>query len=289
MFLTEFLGTNVRKALLFCKNRKPFLGSVRDRSTAVLGVGRKYLNQEIDPARKEGLEQLFDVGYQMLSPRSPELIEQCKTEICTLLTENEGEEVTDIVGYFQKKNVQRMEFFKDGSTDLSGSKVFSDVLHNPEFLDVARKYLNLKPGEKLKGKVHGWYLGSVDEAARDDSKNALMFHRDNDGTRFLKIFFYLTDCFEGDGHHEYVPGTHKFYNGYLGINRRYSFDEIKSSFKPAEVVKFVGEQGTCFAEDTMGFHRGTPIEKKNGARLIVQCFYSPEDRISFEDAKPLGV
>lgn len=289
MFLTEFIGTNLRKAVLFCKGRRPFIPMVRARSTAVLGFGREYLNKEIDQDRKKGVEQLFDIGYQMLTPRSPELLDRCNQEINNILSDNEGERVTNAIEYFQTKGVQRMELIKDGSADLVGSPLFKEILHTPEFLEVARKYLNMAPDEKLQGKVHGWYLGNVDEVGRNDSKNALMFHRDNDGGRFLKIFFYLTDCYEGDGHHEYVPGTHRFYSRLLGIFRRYDYKEIKSSYKPAEVVKFVGPKGTCFAEDTMGFHRGTAIEKKKGARLIVQCFYAPADFIVFENSKPLDV
>jgi hypothetical protein len=46
----------------------------------------------------------------------------------------------------------------------------------------------------------------------------MFFHMDHHGHKFLKMFFYLTDVAEGDGHHEYVSKTsdHIINDGRLG-------------------------------------------------------------------------
>jgi hypothetical protein len=64
-----------------------------------------------------------------------------------------------------------------------------------------------------------------------------VFHRDQDDTRFLALFIYLTDVPDSDGAHVYQCGTH---NG-----------------GPTILTKEVsGPRGTAFLADTQGLHRG---------------------------------
>lgn len=280
MFVISFFRNNIYKGILIGRKSKSPLRNTLAWSMASLGYGRSYLNRPIPPEKKE-LSHLFDKGYQMLDTLSPDVLQRCINRLSEFLTEAEGYRINDPLNHFKSKGLQKIEFTKNGSTELVHDKVFRELLETPKFLDVARKYLNLRSNEKMRGRVNGWFLGPVEDSKREDSRSALMFHRDKHGPRFLKIFIYLTDCFEGDGGHEFVAGTHRVFKKRLVINsQEFHFDTIKSIYKEAEQVKFYGPRGTCFAEDTIGFHRGTPVENQNSGRLILQCYYEPAGPIN---------
>lgn len=124
----------------------------------------------------------------------------------------------------------------------------------------------------------------------------MYFHMDHHGHKFLKMFYYLTDVDEGDGHHEYVSKTtdHILNNGKLASWRKTMPDlareyekkrRLKGSYKVNEevihnhlqddILKIYGKAGSCFIEDTYGLHRGTPI-KNASLRTILQVCYAPK-------------
>ena len=97
--------------------------------------------------------------------------------------------------------------------------------------------------------------------------NALNFHRDLDGNKFLKYFIYLTDCNSENGPHIYVKSSaNKSPLNFMGI-KRLNFEEIIGFYKNENVVKMVGSKGFNFIEDTTGFHAGTLPE--NGLRMML--------------------
>ena len=99
--------------------------------------------------------------------------------------------------------------------------------------------------------------------------NAQLWHRDRDDLNELKLFFYATDVDGSSGPHAYLPKSHN-YQGLSSLFPPASLDNpvvngitnsfvddsffnelgLTSSFK-----KWLGPAGTCFLEDTRGFHR----------------------------------
>ena len=100
--------------------------------------------------------------------------------------------------------------------------------------------------------------------------NALKFHRDLDGNKFLKYFIYLTDCNNENGPHIYVKSSaNKVPLNFMGI-KRLNFEEITSFYNNENVVKMVGSKGFNFIEDTTGFHAGTIPEKGLRMMLVIE-------------------
>jgi hypothetical protein len=103
----------------------------------------------------------------------------------------------------------------------------------------------------------------------DGYDGATAFHRDVDAWRWLKVFVYLTDVDKGSGHHEVFRGSHLKFPAELREIRRYSLTELEQHFGPH--LSVTGPAGTCFAENTLAFHRGTtPIKN---SRLMLTAVY----------------
>jgi hypothetical protein len=127
------------------------------------------------------------------------------------------------------------------------------------YVDLACNYLGLHK-EKL---VINAYVDILNPFMQPGNQyDALSFHRDIDSYRFLKIFVYLKECKEGQGHHEYVTNTHNRFPSALIEFRSYSQEEIIAAIPSAHTVKMVGQSGFTFAENTIGFHRGTLPNKE---------------------------
>lgn len=104
----------------------------------------------------------------------------------------------------------------------------------------------------------------------DAPQEAESFHRDVDDLRFIKLFIYLTDVSSGSGPHVFVPGSHR--NPAFRKIRRYTDEEVETSFGKDGIKYFTGTRGTAFLENTFGLHKGQlpSIER----RLLFQAQYS---------------
>lgn len=109
-----------------------------------------------------------------------------------------------------------------------------------------------------------------------NNPNSLLWHRDRDSHLFRKVFIYLTDIEVGDGHHEYIPYSHKlpphqYDDGFYKTSDLGSLFSISSkTYKP---LKVIGRSGTVFLENTRGLHRGTNVTK-NSPRLMLSLTLS---------------
>ena len=127
----------------------------------------------------------------------------------------------------------------------------------------------------------------------DDNSGELYYHMDHHGHRCLKLFFYLTDVFKGDGEHEIlISFTDSNYSKIVNSifnNERLKKDlllkrVLKGSFLlktelvhmslKDKVLSIYGLAGTCFIGDTYTMHRGTPITSDK-QRIILQLLYVP--------------
>lgn len=99
--------------------------------------------------------------------------------------------------------------------------------------------------------------------------NAQLWHRDRDDLSEIKLFFYGTDVTPGSGPHAYIPQSHTS----EGLSKIFSSDALNDSVVngtdnrfvedsyflnhgfSGDFKKWTGSAGTCFLEDTRGFHR----------------------------------
>jgi hypothetical protein len=96
------------------------------------------------------------------------------------------------------------------------------------------------------------------------------------------MFVYLTDCFEGNGHHEMFVGSHRHYPLQLVPIRRYSQEEIIRYIPQTELRRVTGPAGYAFAENTLVFHRGTAPVRSH--RAILNLIYTEASLAPFYPA-----
>lgn len=162
----------------------------------------------------------------------------------------------------------------------------SRLATDPVLRWVAASYLGSLPsfvGANL------WWTFPVDAHEADREKHAHLYHRDVDDFRFFKFFFYLTDVVSGEGAHVCVVASHRhppqLKAGDRWNIRRYSDEEIMSTYHSALVQEICGDAGTGFAENTLCIHKGsTP---KHEARLLLQLQFALFDYDVMHDNRTL--
>lgn len=168
------------------------------------------------------------------------------------------------------KNILLSQYF-----NIEENELFSDILHSPLLLKVAKSYLG--PAIKTVGTIL-WWTHPANVSKEERIKQAHFFHRDVDDYKFLKIFFYLTDMNDFDGAHVFVKGSHKpgfkeFFEEGLKV-KRYDDNQINSRY-PNKTEIVLGKSGDGFAEDTLGFHKAnSPIKRP---RLAFEVVYAIND------------
>ena len=116
--------------------------------------------------------------------------------------------------------------------------------------------------------------------------NAQLWHRDRDDLSEIKLFFYATDVDDTAGPHSFIPSSHT-YEGLktlfsppfldndtiAGIQNNFVDDDFFSEYDIKSIQKtWIGPAGTCFLEDTRGFHRAyVPVSKP---RLILSFVWT---------------
>lgn len=116
--------------------------------------------------------------------------------------------------------------------------------------------------------------------------NAQLWHRDRDDLSELKLFFYASDVDNSSGPHAFIPKSHRseslteifpkkaLSNAVInGTSNEFFGDAyLKSVDFSGSVKTWLGNAGTCFLEDTRGFHRAY-LPVKN-ARLIMSLVWT---------------
>ena len=179
------------------------------------------------------------------------------------------------IQFLEKVNIKSLNFIK-----FNDRKKSSDIsIHNEiDFINA----------EKFAKKVgfHGLvedYLKTTECQLFVDSWNTYsykndeqlktgLWHRDRDGIKLVKFFIYLTDVNSNCGGHFFVIGSHNIKPLRFVPQFRYKDMNIKKYFGQDKIIEVLGEAGTCFMEDTTGFHRGSrPLE--NNVRSILSFTY----------------
>ena len=157
------------------------------------------------------------------------------------------------------------------------SDLVAELAEDPVLVKTAALYLGARP--KLVGVNMFWSYpaASANNIARSNA--AQMFHCDLDDFKFLKFFFYLTDVDEMSGPHVAVLGTHshKLYKSFKDrfLVKRYTDQEIESTYGRDRIVTTTGPAGTGFIEDTICLHKGQAPGSRE--RLVLQFQFALND------------
>lgn len=111
---------------------------------------------------------------------------------------------------------------------------------------------------------------------KDEQVKTSFWHRDRDGIKLVKIFVYLSDVGPECGAHFFILGSHKKKPLRFVPQFRYRDKIIKKYFKNENIIEIFGTAGTCFMEDTTGFHRGSkPLNNNKRSMLSFTYFTGP--------------
>jgi len=101
-----------------------------------------------------------------------------------------------------------------------------------------------------------------------------LWHKDRDGIKLVKIFIYLTDVNIDCGAHFFILGSHKKKPLRFVPQFRYKDRAIKNNFNIENIIEIVGKAGTCFVEDTSGFHRASRPKNGNNRSIISFTYFT---------------
>jgi hypothetical protein len=163
------------------------------------------------------------------------------------------------------------------------------LMAEPLLVELAQAYLEAEP---VADYIRMWWY-----SASAQPESAQLYHCDMSRIKWVRFFIYLTEVGPGNGPHCFVRGSHRtggipskfLERGYAHV----SDDDISRSFKPEDIVEFLGAPGTIIAEDTRGLHKGQRVEV--GHRLILQIQFSNSlfghlyPRTRFESLKDAGL
>ena len=179
--------------------------------------------------------------------------------------------LTDYFEYWRNRRTLR----PPGLNALGEDCPLTRLSRDPSITAIVCEYLGL-PGHRIRVQAGIDALIRVEGNATliGGYDGAVEFHRDIDSWKWVKVFVYLTDTAEGDGHHEMFPKSHLRTPVSLIPIRRYQRSEILAAMPELELRKICGPAGFCFIENTFVFHRGT--EPTGNDRLIAILTYYDE-------------
>ncbi len=220
-------------------------------------------------SRVPGLAPLAEEGLMVLTPIERTQLSAIKTflaEVISSKTEGKFNSVEAFSKSLIAKGHQReILHFSTGSKYCP----IAELSRSEPLMSLACDFLGLSADEVVIEAMVDLLLPVRRETGAYD---ALQFHRDLDAYRFLKIFIYLEDCLEGEGHHEYLARTHRYFPVRVCSLRGYDSEEIISAIPSAKLTRVYGTAGFAFAENTLGFHRATLPTRQS--RLMATLIYT---------------
>ena len=149
--------------------------------------------------------------------------------------------------------------------DLARLPAVQRIILEGPYCAIAQEYLGCRPAL-----VH---ISLWMDVPCEERFEPYFYHYDNDGPRFLKFFVFLSDVTDGTGAHYFVAGSQS-YSKPASVARSglYSDGEIFDAYSRHKELVTRGPAGTILAEDTKGFHRGSPITR--GFRLLLQLEFA---------------
>jgi len=231
-----------------------------------------------------------DMWQGLSSQEKAKLVSELESEGCSILPQALSEEVCrrlrifakttaanpwDANGGIHEKEIYDPDHkffakYQFDAEDLVANPDIQALIATPTLLEIVQDYLGCAP---ILDEVNMWWSLRAETSS---SEIAQQFHFDFDRTKWVKVFFYLTDVQADTGPHVYVRHSHKrearraplFKRGYV----RLSDSDIGKVYGTDEVVEIYGDAGTALFVDTSGFHKGKPPSKDN--RLILELQFS---------------
>jgi hypothetical protein len=157
-------------------------------------------------------------------------------------------------------------------SDILSSHDAVELMLDRGVLRLAQDYLGSVPKIDI---CASWFSFPVNRAS---ARAATMFHFDLDRTRWLKIFFFLTDVTPTTGAHVFIPGTQRDSAIPVDLRKRgyarMTDGDVRSACPEDLWTTIGGPRGTILLEDTRGIHKGLPVLE--GHRLVLQFQYSQD-------------
>jgi hypothetical protein len=228
--------------------------------------------------RKPGAEvgvvgQLRTSGFAELPPRSASEVTELINHFLDRKRTIDVQPYSDIRAYFaywrSRATLRPTGLQANGRADCPLTRVSRD----PLIANFVSEALDL-PIERIRVQA------TIDALIRVEGKSVLIggydgaveFHRDIDSWKWVKVFVYLTNTAEGDGHHEMFPTSHLRTPLSLIPIRRYKQAEILDAMPDLRLHKICGPAGFTFIENTFVFHRGTePL--RNDRLILIMSYY----------------
>jgi hypothetical protein len=206
-------------------------------------------------------------GYHVFANRlSPELCDELVRFATTTPFKPRLAGASPLV-YDSKNPIANVYDMGDSQT-LFDAPAVQKIISDPVLLAVAKGYL----GEHTYLQNIQMWWSNATASNVNLSAAAQLFHADLDAVKWIKIFFYLTDVDEQNGPHCYIAKSHKNKPKQVRHDGRITDEELAQAYPASEFRELVGLRGTGIAADTIGFHKGKPLER--GERLILQMTYA---------------
>lgn len=166
-------------------------------------------------------------------------------------------------------NPQSVKFYYN-SQDVINSTNVHKILFDCSIINFAQLYLNSYP---IIDNISAWWSFP---AGNPDKNAAQWWHFDLDRPKWLKFFFFLTDCTIENGAHCFVKGSHKN-NGIPWSLRKKGYErlddnDVEKNFSKIDIIDIIAKKGSLLIEDTRGLHKGRNLIKGN--RFLIQVQYS---------------
>ena len=190
-----------------------------------------------------------------------------------ILIKKKQENIEDYFDRLINENISRVTGFIDLKKD---SRVKTFLTSKP-IISFAKNYLN---SQSFSISASFFVSNPIEISKKEKYANAQFFHWDNDFSKFLKLYIYLTDVDEASGPHVYIPKSHKKKELESSLPRLYDDNFIYSSYE--EKIEYKGKASSNFFTDGYGLHKGETPQKKSRLVLNVhfgrnKIFYSNKD------------
>jgi ectoine hydroxylase-related dioxygenase (phytanoyl-CoA dioxygenase family) len=257
-FLTGGLSNDV---INFFTSKKPLKKQISS------GIFSKFTEDQILKYKK----QLDDNGYIILDNiLSSEEVNALVDDFLQV----QGFYISDSNIKSQKKklnirNPESVKFYYN-SQDIIDNENFQKLLFDSSLINFAQSYLKSYP---IIDNISSWWSFPC---SIPDKNAAQWWHFDLERPKWLKFFFFLTDCTLENGAHCFVKGSHKN-NGIRWSLRKKGYErladeEIEKLYYKNDIIDIVAKKGSLLIEDTRGLHKGRNLIKNN--RFLIQIQYS---------------
>jgi len=113
---------------------------------------------------------------------------------------------------------------------------------------------------------------------KEEEKTVTLFHRDNNSSNFIKLFFYLNDVAMDGGPFTYVEGSHidRRESGWTD-GSRWTDEQIIQLYGQDRIKYLIANKGDLIVANTTGFHKGLKCQSKERLMLTIN-FTTEQER-----------